>query len=121
MGLYIQDNKKKTIRHYNTTPQLEKSIETMLQETKNMVWSETGEGYIVEYKDTDESQKALVEACDSFKKDYKNHLRAAMTDMLTEFDLRLSEYQDADLIRVEYIRQDIQEKINALKGEEDDK
>ena len=50
MGLYIQDNKKKTIRHYNTTPQLEKAIETLLQ-NGNMVWSETGEGYEIEYKE----------------------------------------------------------------------
>lgn len=40
-----------------------------------------------------------------------------MVAMLEEFDLRLSEYEDADLIRVEYIRQDIQEKIDTLKGE----
>ena len=36
-------------------------------------------------------------------------------DMLEEFDLKLSEYEDADLIRVDYIRQDIQEKIDSLK------
>jgi len=51
------------------------------------------------------------------KADYENRLRADMVAMLEEFDLRLSEYEDADLIRVEYIRQDIQEKINALKPE----
>ena len=54
-----------------------------------------------------------------FKSDYENRLKADMVTMLEEFDLSLSEYEDADLIRVEYIRQDIQEKINALKGEEE--
>ena len=48
---------------------------------------------------------------------YEARLKADMVAMLEEFDLSLSEYEDADLIRVEYIRQDIQEKINALKGE----
>ena len=49
---------------------------------------------------------------------YENRLKADLVAMLEEFDLELSEYEDADLIRVEYIRQDIQEKISALKGEE---
>lgn len=52
MGLYIQDNKKKTIRHYSTTPKLEKAIETLLQ-NGDMVWSETGEGYEIEYKEVE--------------------------------------------------------------------
>ena len=51
------------------------------------------------------------------KDQYEARLKADMVAMLEEFDLELSEYEDADLIRVEYIRQDIQEKINALKGE----
>lgn len=41
-------------------------------------------------------------------------------DMLEEFDLELSEYEDADLIRVEYIRQDIQEKIDSLKEKQNE-
>jgi len=51
------------------------------------------------------------------KADYKARLKADMVDMLEEFDLRLSEYEDADLIRAEYIRQDIQEKIYDLNAE----
>ena len=51
------------------------------------------------------------------KDQYEARLKADMVAMLEEFDLELSEYEDADLIRVEYIRQDIKEKINALKGE----
>ena len=54
---------------------------------------------------------------EQFKVDYEKRLKADMVGMLEEFDLELSGYEDADLIRVEYIRQDIQEKINALKGE----
>jgi len=46
---------------------------------------------------------------------YETRLKADMVAMLEEFDLELSEYEDADLIRVEYIRQDIQEKIDKLK------
>lgn len=67
---------------------------------------------------------SLAYAIDTMRKyqqlqaDYENRLKADMVAMLEEFDLELSEYEDADLIRVEYIRQDIQEKINALKGEE---
>lgn len=66
MGLYIEDAKKQTIRHYNTTPQLEKSIETMLQDIKNIVWSETGEGYVVEYKDIDEPHWSWEHIKDKF-------------------------------------------------------
>jgi len=54
------------------------------------------------------------------KSDYENRLKTDMVAMLEEFDLRLSEYEDADLIRVEYIRQDIEEKINALKVESEE-
>lgn len=39
--------------------------------------------------------------------------------MLEEIDLRLSEYEDSDLIRVEYIRQDIQERIDTLKEDKE--
>ena len=72
-----------------------------------------------------EIAKAYDMAIDTMRKyqqlqaDYETRLKADMVAMLEEFDLRLSEYEDADLIRVEYVRQDIQEKINALKGDED--
>ena len=45
---------------------------------------------------------------------YENRLKADMVAMLEELDFRLSNYQDTDLIR-----QDIQEKINSLKENED--
>lgn len=48
--------------------------------------------------------------------DYEKRSKADMVAMLEEYDLSLSGYEDADLIRVDYIRQDIQEKIDALKG-----
>ncbi len=42
-----------------------------------------------------------------------------MVAMLEEFDLRLYEqYDDTDLIKVKYVRQAIQEKINELKVRE---
>lgn len=50
------------------------------------------------------------------KDDYEARLRTDMTAMLEELDFRLSNYQDTDLIR-----QDIQEKINSLKEDEDEK
>lgn len=70
-------------------------------------------------------QKALVEACDSFKKDYKNHLKAAMTAMLTELQLEIEElksYESADgqdLVMLADIGILFQQKINALKENED--
>ena len=47
MGLYIQDNKKHTVRHYCTTPKIEKAIETLLSQIEDMVYSETHVGYVI--------------------------------------------------------------------------
>ena len=50
--------------------------------------------------------------------DYENRLKADMVAMLDEIDLKLYEqYDDTDLIKVKYVRQTIQQKINALRGE----
>lgn len=50
MSLYIQDDKKKTVRHYCTTPKVEKAIETILAQIEELVSSETYAGYKVEIK-----------------------------------------------------------------------
>ncbi len=50
------------------------------------------------------------------KSQYENRLKADMVAMLDELDLELYEqYDDTDLIKVKYIRQAIQQKINKLK------
>lgn len=60
----------------------------------------------------------LVEAIP--KADYETRLKADMVAILDEFDLRLYEqYEDTELIKVKYVRQAIQQKINALKGEKE--
>ena len=52
------------------------------------------------------------------KDQYEARLKADMAAMLDELDLELYEqYDDTDLIKVKYVRQAIQQKINALKGE----
>ena len=52
------------------------------------------------------------------KADYEQRLKADMVAMLDELDLKLYEqYDDTDLIKVKYVRQTIQQKINALRGE----
>lgn len=49
------------------------------------------------------------------KEFYENRLKADMVAMLDELDLELYEqYEDTDLVKVKYIRQSIQQKINAL-------
>jgi hypothetical protein len=50
-----------------------------------------------------------------FQLDYEARLKSDMVNMLEELDFRLSNYQGTDLLK-----QDIQEKINKLKGEEDE-
>lgn len=55
MGIYIQDNKKHTVRHYHTSPQIEKAIETLLRADEELVYSETHAGYAVTL--TDESEE----------------------------------------------------------------
>ena len=50
MSIYIQDDKKKTIRHYMTTPKIEKAIETLIKQNENIGYSETYPGYVVSYK-----------------------------------------------------------------------
>ena len=59
----------------------------------------------------------LDEMLDKIKSDYENRLKNDMVVMLEEFDLRLSQYEDSELIRVDYLRQDIQDKIYALEME----
>lgn len=51
MGLYIQDNKKHTVRHYCTTPKIEKAIETLLSQIEDMVYSETHVGYVIKIEE----------------------------------------------------------------------
>ena len=50
MGIYIEDDKKKTVRHYCTSAKVEKAIETLLRQDDELVWSETHEGYIIDFK-----------------------------------------------------------------------
>lgn len=47
MSLYIQDEKKHTVRHYCTSPQIEKAIETLLRYDEVICGSETHMGYRV--------------------------------------------------------------------------
>ena len=73
--------------------------------------------------------KAQVEAYDSFKKEYENRLKADMVAMLTEIQLEIEEkFNDRPFSynhhqRTEFYRdidEVIQQKINALKGEQND-
>ena len=54
MGIYIQDSKTHTVRHYCTSPKIEKAIETLLRSDDELVYSETHVGYVVTL--TDESE-----------------------------------------------------------------
>lgn len=45
MSIYIQDDKKKTVRHYSTSPKIEKAVETLLVAIDDMCGSETHPGY----------------------------------------------------------------------------
>lgn len=51
MSIYINDAKKGTVRHYSTTPKIDKAIETLLREMEEIVYSETHEGYEVTIKE----------------------------------------------------------------------
>ena len=44
MSIYIQDNKKHTVRHYCTSPKIERAIETLLKEYDELASSETIKG-----------------------------------------------------------------------------
>jgi 23S rRNA A2030 N6-methylase RlmJ len=54
MGIYIEDSKTHTVRHYCTSPKIEKAIETLLRSDDALVYSETHPGYVVTL--TDESE-----------------------------------------------------------------
>ena len=47
MSIYIQDDKKHTVRYYATTSKIEKAIDTLLQADADLMYSETHEGYAV--------------------------------------------------------------------------
>lgn len=66
-------------------------------------------------KDVSNKVLAIVREDYIHKSVYEARLKADMVAMLEELDFRLSNYQDTDLLR-----QDIQEKINALRGGEDE-
>lgn len=70
-----------------------------------------------------EAKDVLVDTARKYQMvrvDYENRLKADIKAILDEFDLRLYEqYEDTDLVKVKYIRQAIQEKINSLKVEHD--
>ena len=55
MSIYIQDDKTKTVRHYDTSPKVERAIETLLKQDENLVWSETHKGYVVEIREDKEN------------------------------------------------------------------
>ena len=55
MSIYINDNKKKTVREYCTTPKIEKAIEALLRMNEELVYSETHEGYEVEIKESSDA------------------------------------------------------------------
>ena len=72
--------------------------------------------------------EALQIAKDTLRKyqmmqaDYETRLKADMVAILDEYDLRLYEqYDDTDFLKVKYVRQAIQQKINELKAESEDK
>ena len=56
MSIYINDDKKKTVRHYCTTPKIERAIETLLRMDDELVYSETHEGYEVRIKESDDAE-----------------------------------------------------------------
>jgi len=47
MGIYIEDSKTRTVRHYCTSTKIEKAIETLLKADDELVYSETHAGYVV--------------------------------------------------------------------------
>lgn len=70
----------------------------------------------------DQHEEAKEVAIDTMRKyqqlraDCDNRLKADMVTMLDELDLELYEqYEDTDLVKVKYIRQSIQQKIDKLK------
>ena len=56
MSIYIQDTKKHTVRHYCTSPKLEKAIETLLRADEELVYSETHVGYEVTITESEDKR-----------------------------------------------------------------
>ena len=86
--------------------------------------TEDDDCFTIEDENLQVFKEALLIAIDTMRKyqlmqaDYENRLKADMVAMLDELDLKLYEqYDDTDLIKVKYVRQTIQQKINALRGE----
>lgn len=70
-------------------------------------------------KDVSNKVLAIVREDYIHKSDYVNRLKADMVAILDELDFELYEqYEDTDLVKVKYIRQSIQQKIDKLKGEQ---
>ena len=57
MGIYIEDSKTRTVRHYCTSPKIEKAIETLLKSDDELVYSETHVGYVVTLTDKSEDNE----------------------------------------------------------------
>lgn len=56
MGIYIEDSKTRTVRHYYTSSKIEKAIETLLKSDDKLVYSETHVGYVVTLTDKSEDK-----------------------------------------------------------------
>ena len=58
MSIYIQDTKKHTVRHYCTSPKIEKAIETLLRADEELVYSETHVGYEVTITESEDEERS---------------------------------------------------------------
>ena len=57
MEIYIQDSKTHTVRHYCTSPKIEKAVETLLRSDDELVYSETHVGCVVTLTDEDKDKE----------------------------------------------------------------
>lgn len=85
MSLFIQDNKKKTVRHYCTTPQVEKAIETILAQIEDLSSSETHEGYKVDIRPIERSEAEWLKELQKYRRNWEE-LKETLTEVYDNSD-----------------------------------
>lgn len=57
MSLYVQDNETNTVRLYLTAPSVEKAIEILLQQDRDLIYEETHPGYVLKIVEDGEGER----------------------------------------------------------------
>lgn len=84
MAIYI--NNGNTVKQYCTNKKTEKAIMTLLEQTEDMVWSESRENYTVTYRDKSVNIKLAEKLYDLFTYEMRNADRNSPNEIVRDIE-----------------------------------